>query len=93
MRLDGFEPHNFASVDGTERLLEAAGFEGASCELVPWPVRPPEPREFIRSICIAAHAERLPERLREPFLDEVMDELGPEPELDYVRLNISATRP
>ena len=34
----------------------------------------------------------LPEELREPFLDEVAGRLGPEPELDYVRLNISARK-
>ena len=72
--------------------LTAAGFTDVSCGLQRWPIRPPEPREFTRSVCIGAHSEQLPEELREQFLDDVMEVLGPEPELDYVRLNISARK-
>jgi trans-aconitate 2-methyltransferase len=90
--LDGFHPHRFAAPGETEELLRAAGFEDASCGLEVRPVHPPEPREFIRSVCIGAHSELLPEELRVPFLDDVMATLGPDPELDYVRLNISARK-
>jgi hypothetical protein len=34
--------------------------------------------------------QQLPEELREPFLDEVMAELGDPVVVDYVRLNIDA---
>lgn len=88
-----FEPHRFASPAATERILGELGFEGVSCSLEPRPVRPPEPREFIRTVCLVAHEERLPDELRAELLDAVMERLGPEPELDYVRLNISATKP
>jgi hypothetical protein len=91
--LEGFDPHLFAGPDETAEALRAAGFDDVSCGLQRWPLRPPEPREFTRSVCIGAHAEQLPEELREPFLDDVMEALGPDPELDYVRLNISARRP
>jgi trans-aconitate 2-methyltransferase len=91
-RLAGFQPHRFASPGDTERILADVGFEGVSCDLQDRPVHPPEPREFIRTVCIGAHAEQLAEDLREPFLDDVMAELGPDPELDYVRLNISARK-
>jgi trans-aconitate 2-methyltransferase len=90
--LEGFEPHRFADPGETEALLAAAGFEGISCGLEARPVHPPEPRESIRTVCIGAHTELLPEEDREAFLDEVMDALGPDPELDYVRLNISARK-
>jgi trans-aconitate 2-methyltransferase len=90
--LTGFAPHNFASPGETERRLRAAGFEDVRCGLQTWPVRPEEPREFIETVCLGAHFERLPEPLREPLLEEVLEMLGPEPELDYVRLNISARR-
>ncbi|MFN8152361.1 MAG: methyltransferase domain-containing protein [Solirubrobacterales bacterium] len=88
-----FQPHRFASPDETERILTGLGFEDVSCTLEPRPVHPPEPREFIRSVCLVAHSELLPEELRGELLDAVMDRLGPDPELDYVRLNISARKP
>lgn len=87
------EPHNFATAAATERILAGLGFERISCRLEPRPVRPPEPREFIRTVCLVAHADPLPEELRAELLDAVMTRLGPDPELDYVRLNISARRP
>lgn len=90
--LEGFDPHRFAAPGETEELLREAGFEHVSCRLLRWPVRPPEPREFTRAVCIGAHSERLPEELREAFLDDVMAVLGPDPELDYVRLDISARK-
>jgi trans-aconitate 2-methyltransferase len=90
--LGGFEPNRFAGPEETEQLLADAGFEEAECTLVEWPVRPGEPREFVRSVCLGAHSELLPEELRPGMLDEVMDRLGPDPELGYVRLNISARK-
>jgi trans-aconitate 2-methyltransferase len=90
--LEAFHPNLFAAPDETEERLRAAGFTDVECSLLRWPVRPPEPREFVRSVCIAAHAELLPEELRGAFLDDVMEALGPDPELDYVRLDISARK-
>lgn len=91
--LGDFEPHRFASPTDTERILCGLGFEGVSCRLEPRPVKPPEPREFIRTVCLVAHLELLPEELRVELLDAVLERLGPEPELDYVRINISARKP
>lgn len=88
--LDGFNPHRFASAEETEALLRKAGFEEVRCWLEPRPVRPPEPREFTRSVCLGAHLELLPEALRDDFLERVMERIGENPEIDYVRLNISA---
>ena len=85
-------PWNFAGADETRERLERAGFPGADAWLQPWPVRPPEPRAFIRTVCLGPHLERLPEELRDDYLDAVADAIGAEPELDYIRLNIVARR-
>ena len=90
--LEGFDPAYFAGPEETEELLAGAGFEAIECRLEPSPVRPPEPREFIRSVCLGAHLDLLPESRRGELMDAVMDRLGPDPELDYVRLNISARK-
>jgi trans-aconitate 2-methyltransferase len=90
--LEGFDPHHFATPEETEAILTAVGFEGVETGLVNWPIRAPEPLEFIRSVCIGAQSERLPEELRPGFLDEVARRLGPDPVFAYVRLNISARK-
>ena len=51
---------------------------------------PPDPRDFVATVCLGAHLERLPEELREPFYDEILALEGKPLKLDYVRLNIDA---
>jgi trans-aconitate 2-methyltransferase len=83
-------PWNFASPDATRARLERAGFDVGRCWLEPAPVTPPQPREFVETVILAPHLERLPPDARDPFLDAVLAALGPEPVLDYVRLNWDA---
>ena len=84
---------NFASPGDTEVRLRRAGFEVHRCWLERRPVKPRRPREYLEAICLGPHLERLPEPLRDPFLDTVLG-TAPRPlTLDYVRLNISAVRP
>jgi trans-aconitate 2-methyltransferase len=90
--LAGFDPAHFPGPEETSDRLAAAGFEAVDCRLSPRPTRPPEPREFVRTVCLGAHLDRLPPERRDGLLDAVMDRLGPEPELDYVRLDISARK-
>lgn len=90
--IEGYDPHRFADPEETAAILAGAGFESIECGLVPRPVRPPEPREFIRTVCLGPHLDLLPEEKRVAYLDAVLDRLGPDPELDYVRLNISARK-
>ncbi len=90
--LEGFSPTHFAGPQETAALLEAAGYAEVRCWLEPRPVRPPEPAAYIESVCLGAHLERLPPELRDPFVAVVLELLGPDPELGYVRLNISARR-
>lgn len=90
--LEGYEPNRFAAPDETEELLRAARFDSARAWLQDWPVRPPRPREFIRTVCLGSHSDQLPEELRDPFLDRVVELVGADPVFGYVRLNISARR-
>ncbi len=83
-------PWNFATPEDTERRLRAAGFGEARCRLSDRPVRPDDPREYLRTINLGAHLDRLPDELRYPFVDAVLARLGERPTLDYVRLNIDA---
>jgi trans-aconitate 2-methyltransferase len=84
---------HFAGPEQTSRLLAASGFTDVRCWLEPSPVRPPQPRAYIGSVCLGAHTAVLPESERQPFIDEVYDAWGPDRVLDYVRLNISARKP
>jgi trans-aconitate 2-methyltransferase len=85
-------PWNFATPERARRDLEAAGFEQVEAWLHPEPVRPEEPREYLRTIVLGTHLERLPEELREPFVGAVLKRLGEPLTIDYVRLNLSARR-
>lgn len=83
-------PWNYAGTEVTRERLLAAGFAQAKCWLAPAPTRPEHAREFLATIVLGPHLQHLPEELREPFMDEVMDELGKPVVVDYVRLNIDA---
>ena len=84
---------NFASPGDTEVRLASAGFTDERCWLEERIEKPREPREFLRTVCVRQHLERLPEELRGPYLAPVL-EYSPRPlPRDYMRLNISARRP
>jgi len=84
-------PWNYASAADTEMRLRGAGFASAECWLTPAPTQPEHPREFLSTIVLGPHVQHLPADLREPFMDEVLSELGEPVLVDYVRLNIDAT--
>ena len=85
-------PWNYAAPEATEERLRRAGFEDVRCWLQPWPVKPDQPLEFASTVCLGNHLEALPESLREPFAAEVVRRCGEPLELEYIRLNITATR-
>lgn len=89
---EGWEaPWYYATPEDTERRLAAAGFEAVDVWLQPWPVTPDDPFEYTSTITYGAQVQRLPEDLRRPYVEAVLDRL-PEPiTVDYVRLNIDAT--
>jgi trans-aconitate 2-methyltransferase len=91
----GFEDDwNFAGPEETTRRLRDAGFVDVSCWLEPRPVRLDEPHAFLRTVVLGSYLQRLPDEAHDAFVEEVRRELdGPDGVvLDYVRLNMSATR-
>lgn len=99
-----FAPHfegmpmmwNFATAEGSERRLGAAGFADVRAWLERKPLRPEHPREFIRTATLGPHLALLPEDepgLRDAFVDAVAAEMEEPLTLDYVRLNLQARRP
>jgi trans-aconitate 2-methyltransferase len=85
-------PWNYASAEETEARLRAAGFDDVRCWLQPWPVEPPDPLEYARTVCLGNHLQELPEELRRPYAEEVVRRSGAPLKLEYVRLNIDAHR-
>lgn len=86
------EPWNYAGVEETEARLIAAGFVDVRCWLQPWTIEPPEPAEFLRTVCLGPHMDRLPKELQAPFIERVLED-EPDPlQMEYVRLNIEARK-
>ena len=51
---------------------------------------PPKPPQYLRTINLGAHLERLPDQLHQPFVEAVLERLGEPVTIDYVRLNADA---
>ena len=87
-------PWNFATPEETAARMEAAGFVDVETWLhdEPTPIEPGEPMEtFLSTVILRAHLGRLPEAERAGFVRRVAERL-PTSTIDYVRLNILATR-
>jgi trans-aconitate 2-methyltransferase len=82
----------YAGPQETRERLERNGFEDIEAWLQPAPVTPPEPLTFLEDVILGPYVQSLPAADRTPFAQAVLDELGDPPVLDYVRLNILATR-
>jgi trans-aconitate 2-methyltransferase len=83
---------NFATPEQTEERLRRAGFDRIRCWLEDKPVQPEDPYAFTTTVTMGPHLARLPEDLRRSFAEAVL-ELEDDPlTLNYVRLNIEATR-
>jgi trans-aconitate 2-methyltransferase len=83
---------NFATPEETEKRLQRAGFSEVRCWLEDKPVQPEHPYDFTTTVTMGPHLARLPEELRRSFAESVL-ELEEDPlVLNYVRLNIEATR-
>jgi trans-aconitate 2-methyltransferase len=85
---------NFADAAETERRLRAAGFVDIEVELVPDAARlqaGEQLRTYLAAVVLGGHLAKLPEDRHEAFVQRVAERL-PEPVIDYVRLNIAATR-
>jgi trans-aconitate 2-methyltransferase len=89
----------FADPETTEARLRRAGFADARAWLERAPARFDRlaaAAEFLATVVLRCHLERLPPELRGPFALEVARRLGGHREaveVDYVRLNMEARRP
>jgi trans-aconitate 2-methyltransferase len=106
MRWERFEPFfvgwdddkNYAGAGETKRRLEDAGFEDVETWLHEEPTRfgsVEELARFLATVVLGGHLQRLPEGEKDAFAEAVAGEIAAEdgePLLDYVRLNMTATR-
>src|SRR5205085_2002318 len=84
-------PWHLAGPEETAQRLERAGFAVQRCWTNESPQRPERIRDFLESVTLGAHLERLTPELRDPFVDAIVEGLGPDPVQDYVRLNFVAS--
>lgn len=89
---------NYAGAGETKERLERAGFEGVETWLHEESTRfgsVEELARFLATVVLGGHLQKLPEREGEAFAGAVAGEISAEdgdPLLDYVRLNMTATR-
>ena len=91
---DGAENWNFANAEDTKKHLESAGFTEIEVRLVPDPARLERGEQleaFLATVVLGAQLGDIPPEERRAFVHEVATRL-PEPEIDYVRLQIEAIR-
>jgi trans-aconitate 2-methyltransferase len=87
-------PWNFSTPEDAERRLRAHGFTDVRASLVARPAQPEEPLEYLRTIVLGSHLERLPPALHASFVEAVAATLAGADgrvTIDYVRLNLDAT--
>ena len=96
---DWQDPWYFAGVKETERRLSAAGFTDIDVNLQEAPTEfagAGEYSDFISTVCVRHHLNRLKDTDRAAYLDALTTSAAaddPPFTLDYWRLNISARRP
>jgi trans-aconitate 2-methyltransferase len=84
--------HRYATAAESAALLEAAGFSQVRCWLQPNPITPDEPLAYLRTLNLGAHVQRLPADLVDGFVEAVAARLPQPVTIDYVRLNLDASR-
>ena len=84
-------PWNYANDQETAQRLERAGFTEVTTWLEPKRVLPE--RAFVKTVCLVRHLDPLPPDQRDAFVDRVIERCGEPVVLEYVRLNMTATRP
>jgi len=92
--LRGFEhPWVFPAPEEEAERLERARFVDVRCDREERWFEFDDPREFQRTVGLAVHLDRLPEELREPFLDTVLAGIADPSQVHLIRTNIHARRP
>jgi trans-aconitate 2-methyltransferase len=87
------DPKNFQPASATAERLRRAGFTDVWTWLSRTTVEPDDPHEFLKTVTLGSHLERLPEEHHDAFVDAVIEELDDPGRMAYVRLNILARRP
>jgi trans-aconitate 2-methyltransferase len=85
-------PWNFAGAEETAERLGRLGWTDVWTWYQHVRVEPDDPHEYLGTVALGEHLERLESGLRGPFVDAVLDLLD-EPVVEYVRLNILARSP
>jgi trans-aconitate 2-methyltransferase len=85
-------PWNFPSPDEASERLRRAGFVEVRCEREERRFEFDDPREFQRTVALSVQLDRLPEELRDRFLDTVLAETPDPSTVHLVRTNIHARR-
>lgn len=83
---------NYATAEATAERLGRAGFVDVETWLQERPTELAEGRAFVTTVCLVRHLDRIPPERREAFVDDVLARYGEPVVLDYVRLNMTATR-
>ena len=85
-------PWNYPGPEETVQRLRQAGFTDVQAWLQDKPTPLDDPRPFVTSICLLRHLDRLPASLHDPFVDAVLERSGSPFVLEYVRLNMTASK-
>jgi trans-aconitate 2-methyltransferase len=83
-------PWTFPTTHDTAARLRRAGFTDVWTWLHEIPVTPDDPREYLATIVLGSHLERLPRGDRDGFVDAVLANLDAPVTIGYVRLNMLA---
>jgi trans-aconitate 2-methyltransferase len=85
---------NYAGAEETAERLQRAGFTDIHTWLQERPTELParDGRTFVASVCLIRHLDRIPAERRDAFVDELLARYGEPVLLEYVRLNMTATR-
>ena len=86
-------PWMFPSPEDEAERLERAGFVEVRCGREDRAFEFEDPREFQRTVGLAVHLDRLPDELRDPFLDTVLTGIADPKRVHLIRTNIQARRP
>jgi trans-aconitate 2-methyltransferase len=85
-------PWNFQSPEATAERLERIGFTEVRTWRQTVRVEPENLREYLGTVMLGSHVERVPPERRDGFIEAVLAAM-PEPAIEYVRLNLSGRRP
>jgi trans-aconitate 2-methyltransferase len=84
-------PWYFATTEDTKDRLDRLGYVDVWTWYQHVRVEPDDPHEYLGTVALGSHLERLDPELRDGFVDAVLGQLD-EPVVEYVRLNILARR-